>query len=312
MAKTLDAALAVLNGAIGDYLARTDNGLATPMDLYRDGRAISLDRGSFARAYPDATPRVAVFVPGVMCTESIWELDGGGDYGSLLARDCAITPLYVRYNTGRAIADSGASLDSLLGAVLEAYPMAIDEIVLVGYSMGGLVARSACHLASEAGHAWLPLVKRAVYVGTPHVGAPMERVGRIVARVLHAIDDPYTRLIGQIADLRSEGVKDLGDADLRHEDRAGQRARITLRDARHPVPLLPQIQHRLIAGTLAREPWLAELFGDSLVPVRSATHRDAGLAAEHVRIVRGVSHLALAHHEDVYEHLRAFCEEALP
>ena len=38
MGNKLDRALAVLNGLVGDYLARTNNGLATEMACYRDGR----------------------------------------------------------------------------------------------------------------------------------------------------------------------------------------------------------------------------------------------------------------------------------
>jgi alpha-beta hydrolase superfamily lysophospholipase len=30
----------------------------------------------------------------------------------------------------------------------------VSEIALVGHSMGGLVARSACHQAAEAGRSW--------------------------------------------------------------------------------------------------------------------------------------------------------------
>ncbi len=67
----------------------------------------------------------------------------------------------------------------------------------------------------------------------------LERVEpRRLRKVLRNIDDPYTRLVGELADLRSDGVKDLGNADLRHEDRAPRAEAFRLRDARHPVPLL--------------------------------------------------------------------------
>src|SRR6185436_16834441 len=95
-----------------------------------------------------------------------------------------------------------------------------EELILIGYSMGGLLVRGACHVAALRQLAWLPRVKTAIYVGTPHLGAPAERVGRLVAKLLQAIPDPYTRLVGSLSDLRSAGVKNLGDADLRHEDRA--------------------------------------------------------------------------------------------
>ena len=340
MGKKLDQTLAVLNGLLGDYLARTQNGLATDMACYRDGRRLALDASAIAAAYPTAGARVVVLVHGVMCTESIWQLPDGSDYGSRLATDLGFTPLYVRYNSGRSIAESGAELAQLLEQLVAAYPIAIEELLLVGYSMGGLLLRRACHVAGLEGHAWLAHVKRAFYIGTPHLGAPAERVGRAVAQILQLIDDPYTRLVADIGNLRSAGIKDLGDADLRPEDRARARTArslngtapalrggASLSDPRHPLPLLPGIDHYLIAGSLTIDPRLAMLFGDSLVPVGSATYAESAepprsvgalplmnvanelLPRKRVKVLPGLSHLALAHHADVYTQIKAWCEE---
>jgi pimeloyl-ACP methyl ester carboxylesterase len=280
MGKKLDLAVSVLNGAIGDYLQRTGNGLATRMAW--------IDRGSRA-----PSPRVVVLVHGLMCSETVWDFPGGGDYGTWLERDLGYTPLYVRYNSGLPIAENGAALSHLLEALLDGHPLPIEELVLLGYSMGGLVVRAACHAATESGARWLPRARRCVYVGTPHRGAPLERFGRVLSRVLSQVDDPYTQLAHQLAELRSLGVKDLGDGA-------------------HPVPLLPGLSHYLVAGTLSREPWLTALFGDALVPVPSATdgHADAlgtlPLPREHIRIVPAVGHVGLAHHMEVYQHIRTW------
>jgi pimeloyl-ACP methyl ester carboxylesterase len=316
VAKGLELAIAVLNGAVGDYLAKTANGLATEMAFVKDGMPMPLTRRELARAYPDATPRVAVLVHGLMCTESVWALPDGSDYGSLLARDHGYTPLYIRYNSGLAIPDSGAALARLLEALALAYPAPIEQIVPIGFSMGGLVVRSACHVAHLEGQHWLSLVRRAIYVGTPHLGAPLERVGRVLAKVLEAVDDPYTRLIADIANLRSDGVKDLGDGDVRHEDRARRRGGISIRDPRHPVPLLPAIRHFLVAGSISNAPLFATFFGDAMVPVPSGTdgtcidEASFALPPDHVRILGGMGHVTLAHHPDVYEFIKNFCDEA--
>ena len=315
MGKKLELAVAVLNGAVGDHLARTGNGLATAMTLVANGRPLACTRAALAAAHPEASARIVILVHGLMCTEDIWTLPDGSDYGSLLARDHGFTPLYVRYNSGLPIAENGKAFAALLDALVAAYPVTIEEIVTIGYSMGGLVVRSACHLASVAAptSAWLALVRRAMYVGTPHLGAPMERVGRVVAKLLRAVDDPYTQLAAELADLRSDGVKDLGDADLRHEDRARRLPRMSLRDPRHPVPLLASIKHFLVAGSLSTDARLASVFGDSIVPLRSATDGSCidaatfALPPDHVRIVSGASHVALAHDARVYEHLKEWC-----
>jgi hypothetical protein len=176
--------------------------------------------------------------------------------------------------------------------------------------MGGLVVRAACHVARLAGLPWLARVKRAIYLGTPHLGAPLERMGRVVTSALRMIDDPYTKLVSDIADLRSEGLKDLGNADLRAEDRARERGwSIGLEDPRHPVPMLPEIEHHLVAGTLPDHPLLVALFGDSIVPVKSATGGldGAALPPGHVRRVASTGHLAIARSPAVYEYVRAWC-----
>src|SRR5258706_6789375 len=132
MGEKLDQALAILNGAVGDYLARTDNGLATEMSFIHQGRELAVDRDELARAHPDARSRVVVLIHGVMCTETIWRLPDGSDYGALLERDFGFAPFYLRYNSGLAIADNGAALARLLEELIGAYPAPIEEIVLIG------------------------------------------------------------------------------------------------------------------------------------------------------------------------------------
>ncbi|MGD8861707.1 MAG: alpha/beta hydrolase [Myxococcales bacterium] len=315
MGDGLEQTIAVLNGLVGDYLVRQGNGLATEMGCYLDGRRVRLTAGGLRGAYPEAGPRLAVFVHGVMCTETIWRFPDGSDCGQKLRDDLGITPVYLRYNSGQAIADNGAELDRLLETLVSAWPTPVQELIPVGYSMGGLLVRSACHHASQRGADWVKRVRRAIYVGTPHLGTPAERFGRLAAKLLRAVPDPYTRLVAEVGDLRSAGVKDLGDADLRHEDRASLRGRLSLSDPRHPVPLLPGIEHALVAGSLSVDPRIAALFGDAIVPVRSATARGMiepapELPPDRLRVVRGVSHVDLPRHPEVWEFIRRCCEEA--
>jgi pimeloyl-ACP methyl ester carboxylesterase len=285
VARRLDLALGILNGALGDHLARTRNGLAIEMAWVRDGVAI-------APAQLTVGPRVVVLVHGLMANEASWQFPDGNDYGALLARDLSFAPAYVRYNTGLPIVDNGRHLARLLAELTQQHP-SIQELVLIGHSMGGLVLRAACHVAHAEGLPWLDRVRRAFYVGTPHLGSPVERVGRVVAKILQNIPDPYTQLIAEIADARSAGIKDLGDGA-------------------HPIPLLPQIEHHVIAGSLWESPHLALLFGDLLVPVKSATSglvTDAAAMAlpqERVHVLRGIGHNALAHSPVVYDLLRGW------
>lgn len=315
MGRKLDEALAILNGLVGDHLARTGNALATEMAFYRRGTALPLT----PEALSGATPRAVVLVHGVMCTEAIWAFPAApqndqneqDDYGARLARDLGFTPLYVRYNSGASLVDSGARLAQLLERLALAYPAPLEELVLIGYSMGGLVVRRACRVAELQGLSWLPRVKRAFYVGTPHLGAPAERFGRAVAAALRAIDDPYTRLVAELSDLRSQGLRDLGDAHLHDPDPSAPAARApSLREPQHPLPLLPSIEHHLIAGSLRGDDAVTWLLGDAIVPVTSAAWRtlepNAALPPERVKVLPRLNHVMLAHHDEVYAALRTW------
>ncbi len=304
MGRRLEQAIAVLNGAVGDYLVERGNGLATRTTLVHGGVPFEVSRAKLCELHPAATGRVVILVHGLMSEESVFRMPDGGDYGSLLAEDLGFTPLYVRYNSGLRIGENGRLLCELLSQLVAAYPCEIEELVLLGHSMGGLVIRSACHAASLGEHAWLRKVRRAIYAGTPHRGAPLERGGRVVSKLLSSIPDPYTQLAAELAELRSRGVKDLGDA------------KIDLSDAHHPLPLLPGIEHLLIAATVSVEPWVARLFGDAIVPITSATDGltlggpPRLLAPTNVKFLPGMSHLALAHHPHVYRLIHAFLEQS--
>lgn len=349
----LELALGLLNGAVGDYLARTGNALAMPMALMHEGAVVEPTPAGLAQAYPRATRRAVLLVHGLMTTEAVWRFREGGDYGTLLSRDLGFTPLYLRYNSGRAIPENGAELSSLLERVVAAWPVELDELLLLGYSLGGLVIRSACHHATEHRLTWLSRVHKAIYVGTPHRGAPLERAGKVIARVLQSINDPYTRLVADIANLRSAGIQDLGTADLREEDRvhpskqssmprsrvevlkqsADGLRQLSLMDPHHPVPLLPSIQHYLVAGTVSSDPLVSTFFGDAVVPVPSASdggerpgspahHRasHAGQASppgrggpvKVVKVLPGLGHLELSNHPDIYALIRAWSGEGAP
>src|SRR3954467_9809431 len=66
------AVVAAINGLIGDTLERRQSALHQPMALRVRGEASGTSRGDLAAAYPSATPRIAVFLHGLMETEFSW------------------------------------------------------------------------------------------------------------------------------------------------------------------------------------------------------------------------------------------------
>lgn len=134
----------------------------------------------------------------------------------------------------------------------------------------------------------------------------MERAGRSLTKLLRMIPDPVVQSVAEIAETRSRGVQDLGDAVL-GEAHEGQRVKAW--------PLSPRLQHYLVAGSLSRDPKLAELLGDFMVPLPSGSDGHHGLAPtgalpeRHVRVIYGASHMSMAHHPGAYEAIRGFLEE---
>jgi pimeloyl-ACP methyl ester carboxylesterase len=304
-----------LNGFAGDRLARTGNPLATEMGLRHEGRPLAPDREALAAAFPGATPRLAVFVHGLACNESLWRLhserhygDARTTYGTRLRDDLGHTPLYVRYNSGLHISENGLGLARLLERVVAAWPTAVDEIVVVGHSMGGLVTRSACHYGREAGLDWTRAVGHVVFLGAPHLGAPLEKAAHVAAWVLGRSD--VTLPFANALNARSAGIKDLRFGALLDEHWSDDDLDALLVDRTDDVPLLDGANHYFVAATITRDRRhpLGVLMGDLLVRTASASgrgrYRRIRFPLEHGRHVGPMTHLQLLNHPDVYEQLR--------
>src|SRR5262249_19227833 len=152
------------------------NPLAIDMQLRHAGAALELEPNALRTALPDATTKLVVLVHGSCMTDAQFTR-GGHDHGAALARDLGYTPLYLRYNTGRQISTNGHASAAILEQLITSWPVAVDELVLIGHSMGGLVVRSARHVAALHEHTWQNRLRALITLGTPHHGAPLERGG---------------------------------------------------------------------------------------------------------------------------------------
>jgi len=303
---------AALNAVLGDYLERRGNPLALQMAFYQRGLLLPLTAAGLQLAHPGLGPRAVVFVHGMGQTEGSWSFAGDPSmtYGSLLQAELGVTPFYVRYNTGRRVSQNGRELAALLERLVQASPVVLDEITLIGHSLGGLVIRSACYYAGELRLSWLPRLRRAVYLGAPHLGSPFEKAGHVVATVLGAIDHPVVQLIHTLSDIRGPGVKDLRRGSLLDEDWQVPAGAGAAPARPKQVPLCAGVEHYFVAGTLTRNANhpATLLFGDALVRLSSAVDpaRRSGLPPDHIAVLPGVNHVQLAHCAEAYARIRGW------
>jgi len=303
-------ALAVLGGLQGDALERDGSPLQQPLALRVRGRVVPPERDALAAAFPHATPCLVVFVHGLMETEHAWRLGGRESYGERLARDLVCTPVDVRYNSGRHISRNGRSLADLLDELIAAWPVEPEQIALVGHSMGGLVARSACHQAAQDGLPWARRVRHVVSLGTPHLGAPLAHGVHYAAEALHAV--PETRPFGRLLRRRSDGIRDLRQGSLVDRDWEGRDPDALRASACEEVPLLEGATHCFVTATLTRDVRhpVGRLVGDALVLPASAAGRGRTrripFRPEDGLHVGGAHHLALLNHPAVYAQLRSW------
>lgn len=252
-----------------------------------------------------------VFVHGVIENEERWipttrpDVDPAGlaqDFGSRLTRDLGCSCVQVRYNSGRHVSDNGDELDALLTGLVEAWPVPVRRIALVGHSMGGLVGRSAVHQATSRGRRWVHLVRHVVCLGTPHAGAALERVASRLTAVLRRYDESMP--LAELLAARNAGIKVLRHGYLDRQDWYGLDP-----DAVDPNPdraayrFPPAVRHGDVAATLSHDPssWRGRVFGDLLVRPDSALDREHSV---HIRQIGGLSHRDLLTHHEIYRQLR--------
>lgn len=318
-----DDALAVVNGLFGDALDDRESSFATPMTIRAGSTVLPLERGELpdvlASAVGQVSSRICLLVHGLMSTESVWQFpdDASTTYGTLLARAHGVTPLSLRYNTGRRVSANGRELAQLLNRLVRAWPVRVQEINLIGHSMGGLVIRSACHHARilrprgrrlPIGRRWTTKVRRVVLVGVPNTGAPLEALVNVTSSTLWSLPSPATRLVGLGLDRRSAGIKDLRFGNIVDEDWLEQDPDARVRTQPHRVHRLRRADHLVVAGTVTSDPEhpLARIIGDALVTSSSAAGLIDGadrrelLPGATTRLFPKTTHIALAHDDDVF------------
>lgn len=306
-----EAVQAALNGVLGDYLAVSKNPLAITMCARRDGNSLPMEAHALAAAIPHASGKVVVLVHGLSMNDLQWNRQRH-NHGAALAHDLGYTPVYLRYNTGLHVSDNGHAFDDLLDTLIQLWPVQVRELAIIGHSMGGLVARSACHYGAAADRNWLRHLDKLIFLGTPHHGAPLERGGNWVDMLLGM--SRYTAPFARLGKIRSAGITDLRYGNLVDEDWEGRDRFEFAGDVRLAVPLPDGVQCFTIAATTGKQAGhvSGRLIGDGIVPLASALgrHQDPGLALTFPEsrqwIGYGMNHLDLLSRHEVYARIRGW------
>ncbi|GAB3849921.1 hypothetical protein GCM10028822_14510 [Hymenobacter terrigena] len=297
--------LPVLNGALGDQLAARFDPRAIRMSFRRGGQDVAVADLRLTEPHQ----KTVVYVHGLMGDELIWQTGfqdapGSRRYGPRLAEETRSRALYLRFNSGLHLSENGRELNRLLTELVETYPDAIGELVLVGHSMGGLIIRSAGYygqleVKSEELRVetedtavapgqnqlltpnsqllteptpWLAHLRSIFLIGTPNDGSWLEQNSHFTARLLERINLFPTRFLSKALNQRSNGIKDLRYSILVDEDWQDAHAN-DFTPPRTPVPPLPGVQYHILMGSwlrATRPSALREYFGDGLVSHSSA------------------------------------------
>jgi hypothetical protein len=282
-----DAVVAALNGVAGDHLHRTDNPLATTMQLQVRGAV---------------HPRVLVLVHDLGLGAAQWH-QRGHDHGESLAAACGATAVYVHYNSGRAVADNGLELAMEIERVAAGWPVAITRIDLLGHGLGGLVMRSAIHQAQRSGLGWAGRVGTLLFLGTPLQGGALPTGPRHwLQRATH-----LPAALARLSRRTSAGMADFAEGRYLPAGMAAPQPGDTLAvmSAAEPWPA-PQAWH-LVAGSIG------DGSGDGVVPVASALARDAGATLPVLPVPEGnrfidpgCDHQSLLSSRPAFEQMRAW------
>lgn len=277
----------ILNGILGDHLAATDNPLAIRMGI-EHSRA---PRGAkTSTESPSASGHLLLMLHGLCMGPGHWQ-GRAHNHAVELAERSGRDLLYLRYNSGLSIPENGRQLAHQLQAICVEWPTQVQSLSMVGFSMGGLLARSACHYGLLAGHDWPEHLSNIITLGTPHQGSHLEKAGHWLESALDY--SPYSAPIGRIGRMRSAGIIDLRDGRVVGDEFAQQSARLPAATRLHAI-----------AATRGKAgPRNNRALGDGLVSIDSALASSVELGAvpgERL-IIYNTGHLGLLANRDACE-----------
>lgn len=297
--------IATVNGLIGDELRMLDDPQAIKMAVRKDGEDIVATSFPVKQAYRDGTSHLVILVHGLCESDESWfqrEKINGTTYVARIAEETDGTPVLVRYNTGLHVSENGKHLDALIRQLIDAWPVDVTRVTLVGHSMGGLVVRAATNYATAASEVWPQLVKDIICLGTPHTGANLEKVAHLGSRLLRFW--PVSTPLSAILETRSPGIVDLRHGYISQDEWEGQDLTSQWGLDRIAAAPLAHAEYHFVGSTLGatRHHPFSAVLGDLLVHFSSAAgmgRTGPVVAGARFEYVPSAHHFALLNHPKI-------------
>lgn len=319
MNRSFDTLIGILNGVIGDQLANTSSPLATNVGFYYANRKLDLSTPVDLQLDFPVSNKVIVFLHGLTNTESIWDYpqrslaeqepnaESYGNYGSALHKSLGYTPFFIRYNSGLPIEENGRIVNDLLSQLISSYPCECEEIVLVGFSMGGLISRLAQSFGEHLNEPWFQLFHHAIYIGTPHEGARLEKFADAASSLLSDLPKDYFSHWADWINIRSAGIKDLKHGLKQNPKQPSN----NLGGSHSTAHFSKNAEHSFVSGALSEDSnaLINKFFGDSLVTQASASPSNRP-EFSHSAHFDGLHHLELAHSPNVYHTIEKWLQNS--
>jgi pimeloyl-ACP methyl ester carboxylesterase len=294
--------LAALNGVLGDYLVVSDNSLAIHMHFRKAGQILTDEQ--LLDVINQSDGKLLIMLHGLCMNDLQWCREGH-DHGAELARESGMGAIYLHYNSGQHISDNGKQFAALLESLVDLTDRKL-EINILAHSMGGLVSRSAFHVAENSSHKWPDRLQKLVLLGTPHHGAALEKAGNWIDLILgaHSYTVPFARLVK----VRSSGITDLRYGNVQESDWHTTERFEFSGDQRLPLPLPDSVRCFAVA-TSAKESINYPL-GDGLVRIKSALgeHQNPAFNLQipdsHKWVGTHINHMQLLNDPEIYQVLK--------
>jgi hypothetical protein len=221
----------LLNSMIGGYLEKENNPLAIQMGFFHQSKRLSLDSQLAQQLDGPLSNKVVVFVHGLTNLETVWDYPAEGssnasivnhyidvcfnpvnntsqeNYGKQLQEEFGFTPFYLRYNTGLSLEKNGRNFAAQLSKLFKSYPIKIDDLMLIGFSMGGGVLSHAQYSAQQSNQEWLKVLSKCMYLGDSSENSLLANILQLGSDFFRHSPLRYINLLADWLDCRSERLQ---------------------------------------------------------------------------------------------------------